>query len=160
MMAVRGSTAHLLARMGRVLALSEPRRRARSHTFRWACALHAGTYETYVEELGQQVAMSCECWALTTIGGETLNVTADVVLAMDRDDTAMWWMGNHPVVLERTPLYLPEEPLKMLFATHMEGPDPMRLADCNLDYRSLIRPSDFAMSIVLACASRPPGLPL
>ena len=92
--------------------------------------------------------------------GETLSLTAEMVLALDRPSTALWWMGSHPVLLERTPMHIPDEPLKMLFATHMEGPDPLQLVECNLDYRALIRPADFVQSIVLACTSRPPGMPL
>lgn len=158
MMALEGRT-HMQCRMRQVLDLSAQRDGAPGAIFSWACALHTGSYETEVEELGKRVVKTYECWALTTLGGETLTLTAEMVTALDREDTACWWMGAHPVMLERTPMFVAGEPLKTLFATHMEGPDPLQLGLCSLDFRSLIRPADFSQSIILACTHRPPGLP-
>lgn len=142
-----------------VLHLSAERFDADEPVFTWACALHSGTYSAETEEMGARVTHDYECWSLTTLGGETVNLMAEMVLDLDCPDNAVWWMGSHPVLLERTPIFLPDEPLKMLFCTHTDGPDMTRLADCCIDYRTLIRPSDFVQPIILACTYRPPGLP-
>jgi hypothetical protein len=122
--------------------------------------LHAGTYETHVTELGQQVGVTLDCWDMTTLGGTTIHVLASTLSALDQSDQALYWMGSHPVNIHRTPISCDDEPLGLVYVTHVYGPDPMQLGACHLSHRSIIRPAEYRDSIVLVCRHRPPSLPL